>query len=139
MKKKTGKELIGGLMSSALILIGGVFVTGCTDNNYDLDDIDMTVGFGNGELNIPTSSTTTIKLSEVLDLEENGDVKEDIDGTYRFYKKGDAVSPTKTRISSEEGKCGIIRRCARPVEFCCTIGKEGCTPHYISGSINKFQ
>ena len=63
MKKKTGKELIGGLMSSALILIGGVFVTGCTDNNYDLDDIDMTVGFGNGELNIPTSSTTTIKLS----------------------------------------------------------------------------
>ena len=100
MKKKTGKELIGGLMSSALILIGGVFVTGCTDNNYDLDDIDMTVGFGNGELNIPTSSTTTIKLSEVLDLEENGDVKEDIDGTYRFYKKGDAVSPTKTRIST---------------------------------------
>ena len=100
MKKKTGKELIGGLMSSALILIGGVFVTGCTDNNYDLDDIDMTVGFGNGELNIPTSSTTTIKLSEVLDLEENGDVKEDVDGTYRFFKKGETVPPTTTSISS---------------------------------------
>ena len=100
MKRNTGKDLIGEMMVSALLLLGGAVVTGCTDNNYDLDDIDLTVGVGGGELSIPTSSTTTIKLSEVLDLEENGDVKEDVDGTYRFFKKGETVPPTTTSISS---------------------------------------
>ena len=100
MINKMRKDLIGERVLSALLLLGGAVVTGCTDNNYDLSDIDMTVGVGNGELSIPTSSTTTIKLSEVLDLEEDGDVKEDADGTYRFYKKGDAVNPTKTRLNN---------------------------------------
>lgn len=97
---KTGKNSIGKMMLPALLLLGGSVVVGCTDNDYDLSDIDMTVGIGNGELNIPTSSTTTIKLSEVLELEENGDVKEDADGTYRFFKKGDAVSSTTTEINT---------------------------------------
>lgn len=100
MNRNIGKDLIGEMMFSALLLLGGAVVTGCTDNNYDFDDIDLTVGIGGGELSIPTSSTTTIKLSEVLDLEENGDVKEDVDGIYRFFKKGDAVKPTTTSINS---------------------------------------
>lgn len=100
MIRKTGKDSIGELVLSALLLLGGSVVVGCTDNNYDLDDIDTTIGIGNGELSIPTSSTTTIKLSEVLDLEENGDVKEEADGIYLFYKKGEAVSPTRTRINT---------------------------------------
>lgn len=97
---KKGKKSMGKMMLQALLLLGGSVVVGCTDNDYDLSDIDMTVGIGNGELSIPTSSTTTIMLREVLELEENGDVKEDADGTYRFYKKGDAVSPTTTVINT---------------------------------------
>ena len=97
---KIGEKSIGKMMLPALLLLGGSVVVSCTDNNYDLSDIDMTVGIGNGELSIPTSSTTTIKLSEVLELEENGDVKEDADGTYRFFKKGDAVSPTTSVINT---------------------------------------
>lgn len=100
MNKKTGKKLMREMIYSALLLLGGTAVTGCTDNNYDLDDIDLTVGIGNGELRLPTSSTTKIRLSEVLDLEENGDIKEDADGTYRFFKKGDDVKPTTTSINS---------------------------------------
>ena len=100
MNKNTGKTIIGEMIFYTLLLFGGIAVTGCTDNNYDLDDIDLTVGIGNGELRLPTSSTTKIRLSEVLDLEENGDVKEDADGTYRFFKKGDAVNPTTTSINS---------------------------------------
>ena len=97
---KIGEKSIGKMMLPALLLLGGSVVVSCTDNNYDLSDIDMTVGIGNGELSIPTSSTATIKLSEVLELEENGDVKEDADGTYRFFKKGDAVSPTTSVINT---------------------------------------
>ena len=97
---KIGEKSIGKMMLPALLLLGGSVVVSCTDNNYDLSDIDMTVGIGNGELSIPTSSTTTIKLSEVLELEENGDVKEDADGTYRFFKKGDAVRPTTSVINT---------------------------------------
>ena len=97
---KIGEKSIGKMMLPALLLLGGSVVVSCTDNNYDLSDIDMTVGIGNGELSIPTSSTTTIKLSEVLEPEDNGDVKEDADGTYRFFKKGDAVSPTTSVINT---------------------------------------
>ena len=66
---KIGEKSIGKMMLPALLLLGGSVVVSCTDNNYDLSDIDMTVGIGNGELSIPTSSTTTIKLIEVLELE----------------------------------------------------------------------
>ena len=91
---------MGKMMLPALLLLGGSVVVSCTDNDYDLSDIDMTVGIGNGELSIPTSSTTTIMLSEVLELAENGDVRVDADGTYRFFKRGDAVNPTNTIIKT---------------------------------------
>ena len=93
-----GLAAVGRLLLSATAIYGIVSLSSCKDNDYDLGDVDMTVGIVNGELNIPASSTTTIKLSEVLDLEENGDLKEDLDGTYRFYKVGDNVDPTEVCI-----------------------------------------
>ena len=89
---------VGKILVSTVLTVGMPALTACTDNNYDLDDIDVTVGIGNGELSIPTSSTTVIKLGEVLDLEDGGDVVEAADGTYMFNKKGNDVSPTTTTI-----------------------------------------
>ena len=100
LKRKTvvNTHTVGSILMFSSVLFCAMSFVSCKDNNFDLDDIDATIGIGSGELNIPTSSTTTIKLSEVLDLEENGDVKEDADGTYRFYNQGDDVNPTEISI-----------------------------------------
>ena len=89
---------IGKMLICMSVINGLMSLSSCTDKDFDLDDIDVTVGIGSGELSIPTSSTATIKLSEVLELEDDGDVKEDADGTYRFFKQGDDVEPTEISI-----------------------------------------
>lgn len=71
MKKKQMKASL--LLVS--LLTAGFLVTGCTNDDYDFDQIDATMGFGGGELEIPASSTMNIPLSDILELEENGSVK----------------------------------------------------------------
>ena len=61
MKKKQMKASL--LLASLLTL--GFSVTGCTNDDYDFDQIDATMGFGSGELEIPASSTMNIPLSDV--------------------------------------------------------------------------
>lgn len=90
------------MLLSAMVVAGAIGVTACTDSDYDLNEVDMTVGIGSGELTIPASSTTTIKLSEVLDLEDDGVVEELENGEYRFSKIGDPVEPTSVKIDEIE-------------------------------------
>ncbi len=46
----------------------------CVDNNYDLDNIDMTLGV-NTVLTLPTCSTGDILLKNIMDLKEDGIVQ----------------------------------------------------------------
>ena len=62
---------------SMLLASGSLVVAGCTDNDYDFDQIDATIGIGGDGLELPASSTADIKLKDVLDLEEDGVVVED--------------------------------------------------------------
>ena len=62
---------------SSLIVMGSLLVTGCSDSDYDFNNIDATIGIGGDGLELPASNTDNIKLSEVLDLEENGSVVAD--------------------------------------------------------------
>ena len=68
------KPLNVRLMSS-LLIAGALTLTGCSDKDYDFDQIDSTIGIGGDGLEIPTSSTEKIKIREILELEENGSVK----------------------------------------------------------------
>ena len=43
-------------------------MSSCQDDNYDFDDVDMTVGIGGDGLTLPVSSTSVIKLEDVLEL-----------------------------------------------------------------------
>lgn len=79
------------------ILSLGTF-TGCIDNDYDLDGVDMTIGVGNGEFILPTCSTDSIKLSEVLELNESETVVEKENGDYYYLQDGNTVSPTNTKV-----------------------------------------
>lgn len=95
MKKKQMKASL--LLASLLTL--GFLVTGCTNDDYDFDQIDATMGFGGGELEIPASSTMNIPLSDILELEENGSVKIAANGDYLFQLTGTDASTAFPRIS----------------------------------------
>ena len=95
MKKKQMKASL--LLASLLTL--GFLVTGCTNDDYDFDQIDATMGFGSGELEIPASSTMNIPLSDILELEEGGSVKIAANGDYLFQLTGSDASSASPMIS----------------------------------------
>ena len=95
MKKKQMKASL--LLVS--LLTAGFLVTGCTNDDYDFDQIDATMGFGGGELEIPASSTMDIPLSDILELEENGSVKIAANGDYLFQLTGTDASSASPMIS----------------------------------------
>lgn len=95
MKKKQMKASL--LLASLLTL--GFSLTGCINDDYDFDQIDATMGFGSGELEIPASSTMNIPLSDILELEEGGSVKIAANGDYLFQLTGSDASSASPMIS----------------------------------------
>ena len=87
------------LMSSVWLAAGLLTLSGCTNNDYDMKNIDATMGFGSESLVIPNSSTKEIPLKDVLDLEEDGCVKTDEAGNYMFYLTGGEVEAANPNIS----------------------------------------
>lgn len=92
--KSKAKKL--SLFTFAILSIGSF--TGCIDNDYDLDGVDMTIGIGNGEFLLPSCSTDSIRLSEVLELNESETVVEKDNGDYYYLQDGNNVSPTHTNV-----------------------------------------
>lgn len=78
-------------------LMASLFSTSsCVDNDYDLmEDIDLTIQVGGSEFAIPGGETEPIKLSKILDIEEDGVVKIDEDGNYFLLQEG---TESNTRI-----------------------------------------
>lgn len=85
-------------MMTATVVAGMCIPTGCTDNDYDLNDVDMTIGIGGDELVIPSSSTDTIKLSDALKLNDSETVIEQPNGDYYFVQDGDYVAPALPKV-----------------------------------------
>lgn len=91
MKKKHLKLGSCALMASLLTL------SSCVDNDYDLTkDIDLTIQVGGSEFAIPGGETEPIKLSKILDIEEDGVVQIGEDGNYYLLKEG---TESNTNIS----------------------------------------
>lgn len=82
---KTKKLLFPLVMASVSVLVG------CTNSDYDFNEIDMTLGLGGGELVIPTSSTKEIALDDILKLEEGESVRILDNGDYAFVQDANTV------------------------------------------------
>lgn len=87
------------LLPSALLVAGFLNLTGCTNNDYDLNNVDATMGFGSESLVIPNSSTKDIQLKDVLELKEDGCVVTDAAGNYLFQLAGGDVEAAYPNIS----------------------------------------
>ena len=85
-------------MPLASALLGGLALTACINSDYDFNEIDSTMGFGGDGLELPASSTDTIKLVDVLDLNEDDCVKVKDNGDYVFEQEGGNVEPSRPVI-----------------------------------------
>lgn len=75
-------------------MAGALGFSSCTDNDYDLNSIDTTIGIGGDGLEFPYLSTEVIPLKDVLELEDNGSVVEDpVNGDYVFRQDGADIDP----------------------------------------------
>ena len=92
MKKSTIAPLL------ACMLLSPLAFTSCTDDHYDLNEVDSTIGVGSDGLRLPTSSTDVIQLSDVLELNESDVVKIQENGDYMFDQDGGDVTPAKPQI-----------------------------------------
>ena len=82
-----------------LSAVGLMAFTACTTDKYDLGDLDTTIGVGSDEgLTLPTSSTKEIFLDDLLELNEDENVKIKDNGDYVFEQKGDDVDPIDVTI-----------------------------------------
>lgn len=81
------------------ILLGGFLLTGCTDSNFDLSNIDGTVGIGGDSLSLPgNNSTTSLILKDILELKDSDFIKVDKDGYYMFDKTADDVNTSNASV-----------------------------------------
>ena len=83
------------------VAMAGMFaLSGCTDSDYDFNEIDATMGFGSDGLTLPVNSTDTIKLADVLELDGSDCVVEKSNGDYVFEQKGEKVDPVQPEIDN---------------------------------------
>lgn len=83
----------------AMTLLGGLALASCVNSDYDFNEVDATMGFGGEGLELPGSSTDTIKLADVLDLGDDDCVKVRPNGDYVFEQMGDNVEPAQPEIA----------------------------------------
>lgn len=95
------KRQIGTAVLLASLTANGLLLTGCTNSDYDFNEIDKTMGFGGSELTLPNSSTMQIPLKDILELKENGCIIiEPSDSSYVFYKKGEKTSTANPSVET---------------------------------------
>lgn len=81
-------------------MLAAVLTTGCSsDEDIDLNDIDMTIGVGFDGLELPGSSTKETPLGDLLKTNEGDAIDTLANGDYRFLK-GDTLEPARPRIKA---------------------------------------
>lgn len=101
MEKRRLSLLIGCVAGTFFLM------PSCVNDDYDLNkDIDMTINVG-GDLTIPTSATSEMKMKDLLDLEDDGIVKvkdpdANGDGDYYLMKGSDEPSSFSFKIDPIE-------------------------------------
>ena len=91
------KELLRTALAGCLVIVA---LAACKDNNYDLSEINSTIGVGSDQgLTLPgDNSTKDITLDDLLDLDDGDCITTEENGDYVFRQEGDDVTPTTVKI-----------------------------------------
>ena len=121
-------------LSPAIVLLGGALLAGCVNDDYDFDEVDSTMGFIGGELQLPASSTTEITLDDVLELEDGDCVVADpVTGDYSFVQDGDDVAPSHPSVD----RIRVAQRMA-PEEIPLPLERNSQGKYEASGNVQVF-
>ena len=121
-------------LSPAIVLLGGALLAGCVNDDYDFDEVDSTMGFIGGELQLPASSTTEITLDDVLELEDGDCVVADpVTGDYSFVQEGDDVAPSHPSVD----RIRVAQRMA-PEETPLPLERNSQGKYEASGNVQVF-
>lgn len=80
-------------------LVGGMLLSGCTDDGYKISSVDATLGIGNGNLKLPSNNSVVVTLDDILDLGNTDLIKVESNGDYTFGKDPESVSDVKVRVN----------------------------------------
>ena len=129
------KRIPTGRLLSTFLVAGSLTLVGCTNNDFDFNEIDMTMGFGGDSLAIPTSTTDDIQLSDVLDIAADGDVKILDNGDYVFQLAGNNVTPAHPHVGAVALEAQNLA--AQTFRFSLSDNAKSHRVARVSGSINQ--
>ena len=79
-------------------LSGSLLLLGCTNADYDFDKVDYTLGFGSGEVVLPSNNSINITLDDILDLGNSDLISTTSNGDYVLGKEPEDVSPITVTV-----------------------------------------
>jgi hypothetical protein len=83
-------------------LSGSLLLLGCTNADYDFDKVDYTLGFGSGEVVLPSNNSINITLDDILDLGNSDLISTTSNGDYVLGKDPESVSPVNVKVDPIE-------------------------------------
>lgn len=93
------KNITAHRLLTLLAIGGSMMLTGCTNEDYDFDKVDYTLGFGGDKLSLPGSnSTAEIQLDDLLNISGSDLISTTADGDYVFGKEPDGVNPVSVTV-----------------------------------------
>ena len=87
-----------------LTALGGcLLLLGCTNSDYDFKKVDTTLGFGDGQLTLPSNNSINVTLDDILNLGSTDLIKVDeATGDYVFGKDPESISPVNVKVDPIE-------------------------------------
>ena len=80
-------------------LCGSLLLSGCINEDYDFNKVDYTLGFGNGDLILPSNNSVVLKLDDILDISTSDLITTETNGDYKLFKEPDnAIDPVEVNI-----------------------------------------
>ncbi len=88
------------ITSTAIMAMALASLSSCIDNDYDLNQMDGTIGVGGTELLIPAGGTDVITLDDILDIDGSDCILTLDDGSYVFQKAAASVEAAHPLIET---------------------------------------
>lgn len=141
------------LIGLSAAMMAGMFLAGCTDNNYDLSDIDTTSRLSVNQLVLPVNidpielgdiikfdsgskiQPVTIDDKEFYALLQDGKISSDDIELKEVKAKSPTLNPTSTQIDIDYPAGGHTS--AHPVDVACTIEEVGSDFDYSALNIDS--
>lgn len=127
MRKRTLAPVI------ALGLAAAMSMAGCTDNDYDFDNIDLTMGFGSDSLTVPLSNSNDLPLADIFELAADGSVRADesTGWDYVFQLAGGEVAAAHPVVDPI-----VAEATTTAVDYEVVIGASTAKPHRAARNVS---